>query len=283
MVTFWTGKRGTNMDMVRIKKIYSIFGLSAIKYFLAYWMHIHIYVRYLSKRTICLRYKNRNLYIRLFSRDLDFVESILIGKKNRRHIYKGEYDINLNLEFIDTIIDCGANIGLFSVLYALNFPNKKIIAIEPEKDNYHLLRKNTKDLKNVECLQMAIWYRDSKVKVYPSRVRMEISNTYSEGAWYVGETDIKDKEGIQAIGVSTLVRKYNIGNFFMKMDIEGAEHEIFTCNNYSWLQGCKVMIIETHERFRLEYKIDNEVAQTLGQYGLYKIRTIGENKVYIKK
>ena len=39
-------------------------------------------------------------------------------------------------------IDAGANIGLTSIYFANKFPNAKIVALEPEIDNYIILQKN---------------------------------------------------------------------------------------------------------------------------------------------
>ena len=34
------------------------------------------------------------------------------------------------------IMDLGANIGLFSIKYAIKYPQATFIAVEPDKDNY---------------------------------------------------------------------------------------------------------------------------------------------------
>lgn len=41
------------------------------------------------------------------------------------------------------VLDLGANIGLFSLYAAKNFPRAKIVAIEPEAENFALLAGNT--------------------------------------------------------------------------------------------------------------------------------------------
>ena len=41
------------------------------------------------------------------------------------------------------IIDAGANIGFASVFYKNKFPNSRIVALEPEKENFNWLKKNT--------------------------------------------------------------------------------------------------------------------------------------------
>lgn len=67
--------------MKRIKRIFDVFGIYyGIKYAIAYQLHRCCYIKRLAKRVVRLKYKGTNLYVRLFSRDLDFLESIYIGR-----------------------------------------------------------------------------------------------------------------------------------------------------------------------------------------------------------
>jgi len=43
---------------------------------------------------------------------------------------------------IDLVIDAGANVGYSVAYFAQNYPGAKIVAIEPEADNYVVLSKN---------------------------------------------------------------------------------------------------------------------------------------------
>jgi len=47
-----------------------------------------------------------------------------------------------NLSNADLIIDAGANVGYSSVYFLSNFPNCRVIAIEPDGDNFASLQKN---------------------------------------------------------------------------------------------------------------------------------------------
>src|SRR5690606_16666685 len=48
-----------------------------------------------------------------------------------------------------TIIDAGANIGLTSVYFASKYPNATIVSLEPEAENFKLLKNNTQYYANV--------------------------------------------------------------------------------------------------------------------------------------
>ena len=47
----------------------------------------------------------------------------------------GDYDIDFKFH-PRTIIDAGANIGLFSIMMKNRFPGSKVICIEPDKENF---------------------------------------------------------------------------------------------------------------------------------------------------
>jgi FkbM family methyltransferase len=54
------------------------------------------------------------------------------------------------------IIDCGANIGLVSVMMKCLFPDVKIIAIEPDETNFELLKKNLQHYEGIELINAGI-------------------------------------------------------------------------------------------------------------------------------
>jgi tRNA G46 methylase TrmB len=77
--------------------------------------------------------------------------------------YWGEYAFDIP-KAPETIVDCGANIGLASVYFANRFPNAKIIAIEPEQSNFEMLQKNAAPYPNITCLQYGIWNRTTHLE-----------------------------------------------------------------------------------------------------------------------
>lgn len=268
---------------IRRKKIYSTLGLwYGLKYSIAYHLHTHCYIPSIGKRPVRLRLKKGkgSLYVRLFSRDLDFFETIYIGEyKSNLGQCIGEYDFAYKDEF-DTILDLGANIGLFSILYAIKNPGKKIIAIEPEKGNFSLLQKNTKKYQNIICLQQGVWYRDAYCKVYPGRVIVPISKTRSEGSFYIGECAETDINGIPAQSIETIIAKYNATNCFIKMDIEGAEQEIFELGDLKWLDNCYLLVTETHG-WLFKNDMDTMIINKMQEHG-YSLSNLGENKIFRK-
>lgn len=144
-----------------------------------------------------------------------------------------------------TIIDAGANIGLASIYFASEFPESRIISIEPERGNFELLRQNATPYPKIEPILAALWSEDADIDV------CDIGN----GAWgFV--TQAKDARGsrgtrvhhtVRGITVSRLLEEFGIDYVdILKIDIEGSEKEVFA-DATDWLKQVGVLIIETHD------------------------------------
>lgn len=264
-----------------IVKLMAVLGLvGGVKYSVVYFLHRHCYIKQMGKKEISFKlYGKYNLSMRMFSRDIDFFRSIWIGNYVGNGC-EGEYDISYDMDAFDGILDLGANIGLFTVLYAINNPDKKIVALEPERTNFKLLTRNTSQFGNVECLQKGVWYRDAFCKVYPGRVMMEKSGTCSEGSFYIGECEKEDEGAMWALSIQSIMKNSNMTKCIVKMDIEGAESEIFEIGDLSWLEHCYMLVIETHE-WLLNNNIDSVIASKMEALG-FQSSCLGENKIYMR-
>ena len=154
--------------------------------------------------------------------------------------YAGEYDIHLQ-ETPQFIIDCGANIGLSAVFFASKYPDALIVAIEPDENNFKYLLKNTEPHKNIYCLKKAIW---------PSNVKLEIIDS-GNGNWGL-QTKIADGDRntmiVDGITLDQILVTYGKGKIdLLKIDIEGAEKELFSQHFENWLSKTKVIAIELHD------------------------------------
>lgn len=161
-------------------------------------------------------------------------------------IYFGkEYEMPFAIE-PEYIIDCGANIGLSAVYYANHYPNAKIIAIEPDDNNFRFLQQNTIYYSNVVCLKKAIWSEKKQIEL------IDIGT----GNWSLQSKEVKAStpNSIEAIGIMDLVEEYGINEIgILKVDIEGAEKQLFSENYESWLKITKSIAIELHPN------IDHEI------------------------
>ncbi|MFC1830906.1 FkbM family methyltransferase [Thermodesulfobacteriota bacterium] len=148
----------------------------------------------------------------------------------------------------DVIVDAGANIGLASLYFASKYPDARIIAIEPEASNYDLLRRNAEPYTNIITLQSALWHEGGKVLISDS----------GGGHWAFVTSDIggeSEPEGsygheVRALTIPTLLKEHGLERIdILKMDIEGAEKEVFA-DSSGWIYKVTALIVELHERIK---------------------------------
>jgi FkbM family methyltransferase len=137
---------------------------------------------------------------------------------------------------VRTIIDAGANIGLSAVFFATRFPDATIIAIEPEANNFQLLRKNTAPYPRVIPLQAALWSSDTTLGLSNPSDRVD---SYRFDASAPGDT-------VQAFSLPSILRKFAIAAVdVLKMDIEGGESAVFAASE-EWIDRVRMFIVELH-------------------------------------
>jgi len=141
------------------------------------------------------------------------------------------------------IIDGGANIGLSTIFFANRFPDARIIAVEPERSNFELLEWNTANYPNVEIVQAGLWNVDE---------RLQVSDP-GTGFWGFRTTAVTpglDAETVPAVTVPTLLDMFDLDRAdILKLDIEGAEREVFT-GSESWIERVDGVIVELHDRLK---------------------------------
>jgi FkbM family methyltransferase len=119
------------------------------------------------------------------------------------------------------------------------YPESKIICIEPDTENFNMLKKNVSSYNDVYCEHGGIWDKDTKLIAY---------DKYNRGKWgIVVEENINGN--ISAISINTLIAKYDIQYIdILKLDIETSEKQLFSNNYDIWLPKIKTIIIELHDR-----------------------------------
>ncbi len=140
-----------------------------------------------------------------------------------------------------TIIDCGANVGMATVFFKNAFPDARVIAVEPDPANFALLERNAGKYEGVTCLQMGIW---NKTGI------LEINNRHfnNNSGFMVEEVAERRADSIDAISIDGIMERFGLSSIdVLKVDIEGAEKEVFQANIEAWLPKVKLLIIETHD------------------------------------
>jgi FkbM family methyltransferase len=152
-------------------------------------------------------------------------------------VARGCYDI----DFIDIeprlIVDAGANVGYSTIVFAEKFPDSVIYAIEPDMSNYEILQKNVCGYENVSPINAALWFRNAKLNI--------VNPDAPKTAVFVREED--GPENIRAITITEILNEYGGVIDILKLDIEGAEKDLFEHNSNTWLDRVNVIIIELHD------------------------------------
>lgn len=186
----------------------------------------------------------------IFYADASFLTEPIILRNNKSDkpiffqvFYEKQYDL-YGVDFPDAlkIVDGGANVGCASVYFSIRFPKAEILAVEPEKSNFKLLEQNTKAYSNVRCIQAGIWKKNEP---------LFIANPEGGAAEYMFENKLSNKSAINGITISSLLALNNWNEIdILKLDIEGAEKEVFSSDDISWLRRIKLLIIELHDRYK---------------------------------
>lgn len=155
--------------------------------------------------------------------------------------FKEEYKINLE-STPNIILDLGANIGLSAIYFAQKYPQAKIISVEPDKGNFDLCIQNTKFYKNRACINSAIWYNNESLKTIDNNI----------GVWAISvnpvDGDNNGNSGLKGITISQIFEKYGLNKIdLLKIDIEGAEKEVFEKRDISWLNYVDTIVMKLHD------------------------------------
>ncbi|MFN5345577.1 MAG: FkbM family methyltransferase, partial [Bacteroidota bacterium] len=127
-----------------------------------------------------------------------------------------------------TMLDGGANIGLASVYFAHRFPNTKIVAVEPNEENFKMILKNTVNYPNVFAKQGGIWNDNKRLAI--------IDKAAYDNSFMVTEVAENTSDSLPAFSIHSIMQEQGWSTLdVLKLDIEGSEKEVFEKNVEEWL------------------------------------------------
>lgn len=122
----------------------------------------------------------------------------------------------------DTIIDCGAYVGQFSILASKIVGSEgKVISLEPDPFNFNKLADNIKlnQVENIIALNNGIWNEKCRLKF----VQDDHASTIGK---CIDENSIDEPISVEVLTLDSLIQELDLKKVdFIKMDIEGAEIE----------------------------------------------------------
>jgi FkbM family methyltransferase len=202
----------------------------------------------LSKKMGALHSKkyNRTFHLRSDTKDFDTFRQVFFLQQ-----YNIPIDFNPRI-----IIDGGANIGLAALYFNWRFPDAKILTYEVEAYNFEQLKLNTAPFPNIINHNCAIWNRDTTIEI--------MDHGQGEDSFMVKEAEATASKQVKAISIDSIMQSNSLQEIdILKLDIEGAEKEVFENGFENWLPKTRLIIVEVHDNmkkgFSLSLKDENLV------------------------
>lgn len=160
-----------------------------------------------------------------------------------------------------TVIDIGANLGMFS-MYCLERGARDTIAVEAQPTVYNLgLLNNVKQFNNIKSYNLAASDIDNKTVYIPNN--------------HVGSVVGSEGEPVQTITLKTLLENNGVNgdDLVLKMDCEGSEFNVIMTTDFRTMRRFGVIYMELHGNTNHDpkYKDITLVEQQLRNYGFKKV------------
>ena len=147
------------------------------------------------------------------------------------------YEIEVSRGRQPLIIDCGGNIGLSTVWYAQQMPLARIVVVEPDLNNFNLLKRNVAIYgKRVTVIHGGVWDRPANLQI--------LNPESGSAAFRVAELLTDSQIGLRAYSIDELCVLGGGGDpFIVKLDIEGAQAQVFRSNT-DWTKRTRLIALE---------------------------------------
>jgi FkbM family methyltransferase len=142
------------------------------------------------------------------------------------------------------IIDAGANVGYAALYFAKQFPEARILAIEPEEGNFKLLQKNTATFRNIVPVHGALWNKNGTINLVDPGIGPWGFQTHENASEHAFVTSVP------AFTIDRLMKDHGFERVdILKVDIEGGEKEVFE-NSEEWIDKVGVIMAELHDAMK---------------------------------
>ena len=141
------------------------------------------------------------------------------------------------------ILDCGANVGYTSVYFLTRYASARVIAVEPDPHNFQILLRNLAPYgERALAIHAAVWSE-------PTHLKLCSAQETNKGEWtfWVRECQPDETPDVLALDIQTILSDSGFGQIdILKIDVEGAETQIFSQNYGGWIDKVETFLIELH-------------------------------------
>jgi FkbM family methyltransferase len=184
-------------------------------------------------RILRIEAENRNFTFETFDNDVSF-------RLAKRTLQGESYPAIPFLSDVAGVLDIGANIGASAVTFAIRYPSARIVAVEPSRQPFILLRSNTSAHAKIECYNVGLFGSTMKGPLFrggPDSVTNSV----------IPNRDTRTAhEEIQLIAADAFVDQIGMTRpDIIKIDTEGCELPIISSIVESF-RAAKVVYLEYH-------------------------------------
>lgn len=211
---------------------------------------LHSNSRYLSEdenKISCLSKENNyKIALRKYPSSDVLVYNHVFGKPREYEIVCDTYNKHFKNDSL-FIIDAGANVAYASLYFASKYKNCNIVSIEPEPSNFNIVTQNINNnnlSKVITPINKALWYCNTTLELF----------TDNKQEWSFSVNEIQNASSqnkTETTTINNLLKENNktIINI-LKIDIEGAEFEIFLDENRhkDFIVNTELVAMEIHDR-----------------------------------
>jgi FkbM family methyltransferase len=160
-----------------------------------------------------------------------------------------------------TVVDLGSHIGVSVIWFRSQFPQARILAVEPDPESFHKLALNTGELPGVELRECAITEADGT----------EVELKHTREAWTSSLGGAADRVvQVRGRSLDALLAEAGIDSIdLMKIDIEGSEFDVIA--GFNGLERVHAIVGELHEGPE-----SPRVRDVLGSMGEFDVRIHAE-------
>ena len=207
--------------------------------------------------------------LRSFGSDLAVFSQVFLQK---------EYATRHLPENASVIVDLGANVGMASLFFANRYKTATVIALEPDPNNFDLLNRNLAQV-GTRCttLRAAIWNENRALNIKRAD---ESGSPLGDWGIQVGNSKSDGYDSVSGWSMPRLIAHLGLQHIdILKIDIEGAEKELFEATDLAWLEFVDMILVETHDRFRHGSRA---AVLRLLDHGFKMLPPSGENEIFVR-
>ena len=141
------------------------------------------------------------------------------------------------------VFDIGAHLGYYSLLLAKCVgPGGRVVSFEAAESNFSRLQRNisVNNLDNVELINLAVFSKSGTIPISLS------STDTGSGDWSISRQANKDSIEVQTISLDQFCEAKRVLPDFLKIDVEGAEHDVLLGARETIGRCQPTMLIELH-------------------------------------